>query len=318
MKNITHNKNQSGVALITAVLIIALAVTASVSIASNYQMNFHRTENAFNSGQAWAYAKGAEEWAMAILARDQKDNQPNYDGFDEAWWNNNEPLVFPLPNGYIEGKLEDAQSKLNINSLLIENEVNPEVKTRFERLFAILGIEVELVGALIDWIDADQQFTGSLGAESDIYIGLEPPYLPADGPMSDVTELRLIHGITDEIYAKLLPHVTALADTSATLNINTASAEILETLAVNVPSGLGQELVEERNDKPYKQPNDLVQKFQERGLTASINNSPIGVGTNHFLLNTTCVIGKSQVKMQSTIYRGGGSNLKVIKRSQNI
>ena len=242
MKNITHNKNQSGVALITAVLIIALAVTASVSIASNYQMNFHRTENAFNSGQAWAYAKGAEEWAMAILARDQKDNQPNYDGFDEAWWNNNEPLVFPLPNGYIEGKLEDAQSKLNINSLLIENEVNPEVKTRFERLFAILGIEVELVGALIDWIDADQQFTGSLGAESDIYIGLEPPYLPADGPMSDVTELRLIHGITDEIYAKLLPHVTALADTSATLNINTASAEILETLAVNVPSGLGQEL----------------------------------------------------------------------------
>ena len=71
---------QSGVALITAVLIIALAVTAAVTIAANYQLNFHRTENAFNSGQAWAYAKGAEEWAMAILARDQKDN--THDGYD--------------------------------------------------------------------------------------------------------------------------------------------------------------------------------------------------------------------------------------------
>lgn len=318
MKHYISHKKQSGVALITAVLIIALAVTASVSIASNYQLNFHRTENAFNSGQAWAYAKGAEEWAMAILARDQKDNQPNYDGFDESWWNNDEPLVFPLPNGYIEGKLEDAQNKLNINSLLNGNEVNPEIKIRFERLFAILGVDPALVGALIDWIDTDQQFTGALGAESDIYIGLEPPYLPADGPMNDVTELRLIHGITDEIYVKLLPHVTALPDATAVLNINTASAEVLETLGVNVPSGVGQELVEEREDRPFKQPNDLVRSFQERGLTASINNSPIGVGTNHFLLNTTCVIGKSQVKMQSMIYRGGGNNLQVIKRSQNI
>ena len=178
------NKNQSGVALITAVLIIAIAVTASVSIASNYQLNFHRTENAFNSGQAWAYAKGAEEWAFAILARDQKDNQANYDAYDESWWNNNEPLVFPLPNGYIEGKLEDAQSKLNVNTLINQDgTVNTTTVTRFERLFSILEIEPGLVGAIVDWIDDDDEFTGSLGAEGDIYIGLENAYLPADRPM---------------------------------------------------------------------------------------------------------------------------------------
>ena len=70
--NFKSKKKQSGVALITAVLIVALAVVASVSIAENYQLNFRRTVTAFNSGQAWSYAKGAEEWAMAILARDQK------------------------------------------------------------------------------------------------------------------------------------------------------------------------------------------------------------------------------------------------------
>ena len=92
--NFKSRKKQSGVALITAVLIVALAVVASVSIAENYQLNFRRTVTAFNSGQAWSYAKGAEEWAMAILARDQKDNA-GYDAHDEAWWNNGEPLVFP-------------------------------------------------------------------------------------------------------------------------------------------------------------------------------------------------------------------------------
>jgi len=34
---------QSGVALITAVLIVSLAVVASISIAENYELNFRRT-----------------------------------------------------------------------------------------------------------------------------------------------------------------------------------------------------------------------------------------------------------------------------------
>ncbi len=317
MKHTSRNK-QGGVALITAVLIVSLAVIASVSIAENYELNFRRTVTAFNSGQAWSYAKGAEEWAMAILARDQEDSR-DYDGFDEAWWNNNEPLVFPLPSGYIEGKLEDAQGKLNINLLKQGNTVNNTMKVRFERLFSKLDISPGLVCAIIDWIDSDTSNPECPeGAEADVYSRLEVSYLPADQPMSDISELRLVHGITDEMYFKLLPHVTALADLNATLNINTASAEVLETLGPNIPQGIGQELVEEREDKPFKNPQEFVNFLTQRGLTADIQNSPIAVGSNHFLLNTRCVIGNSQVKMVSMIYRGGGNNLRIIKRSQKL
>ena len=317
MYKLQSSKNkQAGVAVITAVLVLALAATAAISISANYQLNMRRTENAFNSGQAWAYAKGAEEWAMAILARDLEDS--TYDGLDEAWWNNNEALVFPLPNGFIEGKLEDAQGKLNINALVEGNKPDLVMKVRFERLFAILGIDQGLVGAIMDWIDQDQQFTGSLGAEADIYIGLEPPYLPADQPMQDISELRLVHGITQEIYEKLLPHVTVLSDTSAVLNVNTASAEVLETLGQNMNPGLGEELVESRDDKPFKQLADLQRhpSIQGQGITLDLNK--LGVGSSYFLLNTKCVIGASQVKMLSMIKRGGGNNLQVTKRSQKI
>jgi general secretion pathway protein K len=308
---------QSGVAVITAVLVLALAATAAISISANYQLNMRRTENAFNSGQAWAYAKGAEEWAMAILARDQKDS-PGYDGFDEAWWNNDEPLVFPLPGGLIEGKLEDAQGKLNVNLLKQGSTLNAGMKVRFERLFAKLDISPGLVCAIIDWIDSDLDPECSEGAEADIYSSLDAPYLPADQPMSDISELRLVHGITEEMYFKLLPHITALSDVNTPLNVNTASAEVLETLGPNIPSGVGQELVEEREEKPFKQPQDLVNNLNQRGLTADINNSPIAMGSNYFLLNTKCVIGNSQVKMVSMIHRGGGNNLTVVKRSQNL
>jgi len=42
------------------------------------------------------------------------------------------------------------------------------------------------------------------------------------------------------------------------------------------------------------------------------------VGSNYFLLNTTCVIGDSRVKMVSMIHRGGGNTLNIVKRSQDL
>lgn len=314
--NYNSKHKQSGVALITAVLIVALAVVASISIAESYQLNFRRTVTAFNSGQAWSYAKGAEEWAMAILARDLEDNG-GYDGHDEAWWNNGEPLVFPLPGGFIEGQLEDVQGKLNVNALIKAGEPDPVMFKRFERLFASLEINIGLVGAIQDWIDADQNFTGADGAEADIYIGLEPPYLPADQPMQDISELRLVHGIDEETYNKLLLHITALPSDSV-LNLNTASANVLESLGQNIPQGLGEEIVSEREDNPFRQPNEFVNILTERGLTADINDGTVGVGSSYFILNTKSVIGSSQVKMVSMIHRGGGNNIKVVKRSQNL
>lgn len=314
--NFKSKNKQSGVALITAVLIVALAVVASISIAENYQLNFRRSVTAFNSGQAWSYAKGAEEWAMAILARDLEDNG-GHDGFDEAWWNNGEPLVFPLPGGFIEGKLEDVQGKLNVNLLIKAGKPDPVMFKRFERLFASLEINTGLVGAVQDWIDVDQNFTGADGAEADIYIGLEPPYLPADQLMQDISELRLVHGIDEETYYKLLPHVTALPSNTV-LNLNTASANVLESLGLNIPQGVGEELVAEREDKPFKSPIDFAKHPRLQGITLDINDGTVGVGSNYFILNTKSVIGSSQVKMVSMIHRGGGNNLTVVKRSQKL
>ncbi len=134
---------------------------------------------------------------------------------------------------------------------------DPLVRKTFEILFTNLNINPGLVCAIIDWIDADVNPACPDGAEVDIYTGLEVPYLPSDQPMQDISELRLVHGITDDIYTSLLPHLTALPDNNAVLNLNTASAQVLESLGKNISPGTGEELVEYRSDKPFKNINDI-------------------------------------------------------------
>jgi general secretion pathway protein K len=113
-------------------------------------------------------------------------------------------------------------------------------------LFQRLGIDPTLVGALIDWIDADDIPTGAGGAESSYYRGLEKPYTARNGPMETIAELRLIKGFTDEVLLKLgARRVGGIVDPATNLyltavpmpqgggwrvNLNTAPVAILQSL----------------------------------------------------------------------------------------
>lgn len=305
---------QSGVAVITAVLVLAIAATAAATIAANHQLDIRRTENSITSSQAWSYAKGAEQWAKAILARDAKNS--SYDALDEEWAI--ELLPFPLPGGSIEGKIEDAQGKLNLNSLVEEDDKpNPIAKQRVSRLLASLDINPNLVEAIIDWIDRNPNPAGSDGAERDIYRGLENPYFPADQPMADISELRLVRGFDQEIYDKLLDHVTALPG-DAKLNLNSASAEVLSSLNPKITPALANDLVKEREDEPYKQAVDFLRHPLLQAQNITLDTLGLDVNSNYFNLTTKAVIGKSHVKLTSTIHRLGANNLKVVKRSQKL
>ena len=308
-----HLKYQKGVAVITAVLVLAIAATAASTIAANYQLDMRRTENTISSSQAWAYAKGAEQWTKAILARDAEDS--THDSLDEDWAIELPP--FELPGGYIIGKIEDAQGKLNLNQLWDGKEIDLITKGRVERLLTSLEINPNLVHAIIDYIDPNQDFSGQDGAERDIYIGLETPYLPADQDMSDISELRLVHGIDQKIYDKLLPHVTILPR-GTTLNLNTVSAEVLACLDDKIKLDLAKELVTEREDEPYKQPADFINHPLLRAEEITVDTWNIGVSSKYFNLNTRAIIGNSRVQMTSTIERKGGKNLVVYKRGQKL
>lgn len=302
---------QIGIALLTAVLVLALAAIAATSIASNHQLSIRRTENSVFGSQAWSYLNGGEAWVKVILARDLDDSDTDHN--NESWATRLPAL--PLPGGYISGEVHDQQGKININNLVTGNEFDPLTRTRLERLFVLLELDKTLVQAIIDWIDPDVEAIPPNGAEDDYYTRLEQPYLTANQPMSHISELRLVKGFTQEVYDTVSPYLTALPATTA-ININTAEPAVIAALSNEIGLSLAENIVSDRDDEPF----EFLREFITHPLLQGkkVNTEALSLQSNYFNLHSEVKIGNSFIKNISTIERIDSNNLAVIARTPGI
>ena len=231
---------QRGVALITALLVIALVTAAAVAMASRQQLDIRRTANMLQRDQAYVYAMGAEIMARAVLAKDD----PQKDHKEEDWGKSG--ATIPFEGGLLTGTLEDIQGRFNLNNVVKNGVASPPDVERLKRLLQILkgkspsdpDKEVwknaeppDLANAVLDWIDADSNVSSS-GAEDSDYLQTERPYRAANAPMASTSELLLVRGFTAGIYREVAPYVTALPEYTK-INVNTAKLEVLRSLDQN-------------------------------------------------------------------------------------
>jgi len=122
-------------------------------------------------------------------------------------------------------RITDENSKLPINALMPPNENTPPPQVWvdiFKGFFGSFKIDPEVVDALIDWLDADDNPRGTGGAEKSYYQSRPIPYAPPNGPMRTPGELRLVKGLDDvETLAKLFPGATPEAVADLDLGSNT-------------------------------------------------------------------------------------------------
>jgi len=308
----TSIARQRGVAIITALLIVAIATTVSVAISTRLQLDVRRTGNIIAGDQAYLYTLAAESWSQRILKEDRKENEIDHLG--ENWAIELPPL--PVEGGYIQGKLTDLQSCFNINSLLGADADITLARTRLERLLVNLKIDKANTQAIIDWLDDDLQTTIPDGAEDVYYMNLERPYRTANAPMQSSSELRLIKGFEDpELYATVLPHVCAFG-VNAPININTASAEVLRSLADGISDSDIEKIIEQRNDTAFKTINEFT-SFNDLNKKITSTES-LSVDTEYFMLQTESTIGQVRVITYSIIHRTSDGNTTVIARSQGV
>lgn len=91
--------------------------------------------------------------------------------------------------------LLDESSKLNLNMLVSQVE---DEETLQQSLLQLPGMTQEIIDAIRDWIDADDE-PSELGAEITYYGALEEPYKPRNGPLQSVDELLLVRGISADL-----------------------------------------------------------------------------------------------------------------------
>lgn len=303
---------QKGVALITALLIVALATVITVELSTRLQLDIRRTSNIIASDQASLYLMEAEYWSRRILKDDRKNN--NYDHLDEDWAMEIPPL--PVEGGSIQGKLSDLQACFNLNSLYQGGKVSALAQDRFKRLMQKLSTPpgTDLSQAIIDWIDADINTTVPDGAEDGYYLNLEWPYRSTNQAIQSLSELRLIKGFEDDQIIQETKDWLCAFGSAADINVNTAPVEVLESLAAGISTTIADDIVANRQNTPYETMNDFL--TTHKLSTIITNTNGLSVSSDYFLLETEANIGQARTLMYSIIQRDNDGNTQVLARSQ--
>ena len=224
MKN---DSSQRGIALLTILVMVALATILAATIAKRQTNTAENTGYLMRQDQSLLYAKSAEAFFSELLIQDS-ENGGNIDHLQENWA---KPMpAFPVEDGFISGRLLDESGKFNLNNLLkADGSVDDSARRWFEKLLQRVGLPAELSQAVIDWQDADDETTGAMGAESNYYQGLDPSYLASNTRFHQVEELKLVRGFEGKNYDLIAPYVTALPEATK-INMNTAAPLLLASI----------------------------------------------------------------------------------------
>jgi type II secretory pathway component PulK len=223
---------------------LALAVSAYVSASI-------RTARAVKTATAGRYAAraGVESAVVAALA------PTNAMGLDADRWNN-DPDRF---SGAIdfgddqEGTFvvtytcasADGTVVTNVGVTCEEARINVSrlsdrsVRAMFEHLLQAQGgvdrlTAKQISAAVMDWCDEDDDESDTMltgGSESEYYATLSPPYACHDGPMDSVHELRLVQGVTPDLFAAIEPYITVHGE-GEKIHVNMAAPVVLRCAAL--------------------------------------------------------------------------------------
>lgn len=296
-------KQHKGVALISALVVVALATTAAATLTTAQQLGLRRAENLISRDQAHQYLVAAESWVGVLLKRDAEETETDH--LDEAWAQTLPPL--PVDGGTLSGKLTDLTGLLNINEIVTEDGKLSNIhQDRFRKLLETLELNVALLDPVVDWIDPDKDPISGNGAEDNYYLSLEKPYRPSNRPFVSVSELLLLRDFDAESYEKLRPFVSTLPE-PLLLNINTAPLEIL--MALGLEQADAESVIESR---PFEKVEDFT--ALEAVKKAEIDAEGLDVNSSYFLLEAQARIGRSSIKQYSILRREKGK-ITVVSRS---
>jgi general secretion pathway protein K len=304
-------RRERGVALITAVLMVALATILAVNVGFRGYLEQRRSMTLFALDQGYQVALGAEAWAADILRADKRDTKTDHAA--EVWATPIPPL--PIDGGELEGRLEDMQGRFNLNSLLREDgKVNEPAVAQLERILEALDLEARWARFIVDWIDTDTDPGFPDGAEDGVYTGQAPPYRTANMPITRVSELLALPEFGLERYQRLAPYVAALP-AGTPLNLCSASGIVIDALSDGVESFSvdPDHLAEMRTDKCFPNLNDLRAAVGQAAFDGM--QERLSEQSSYFGATVWVTIGTTQFTLYSLLHRSDAGLVRPILRS---
>ncbi len=227
--------NRSGSVLVYVVWVVLLLSVFAAGIGSQAHAALDLSDRMLSQLRARYIARGAVQYAARLLALDPS---PAADDLNESWAN--APLLFGqhpmVPQGFtVRGVFPEGSGNRGVideDRRISLNAAPDEILTRLvEQTGGIPREDArQIVEAIEDWRDADSD-ERSFGAEDYYYRSLSDAYDCKDAPFQNIEELRLIRGMTPDLYQRLEPYVTVYG--SGRVNLNTAERPVLEALGLS-------------------------------------------------------------------------------------
>ena len=339
----------------TVLLVVAFVVILIVEVRKTVTYQAQLNRNLIHRDQAYSYLIGMEELAKIYLKKAFDSEKEETVHLGQAWAQDD--IVFPIDGGSMTASITDMQSCFNLNSLgILDNKnaigdgagrgqpANPDPGgltprnplplragltpvSASEEIFTTLlekvldDTEVQpsaLSAAVKDWIDEDTTPSGPDGVEDIYYQGLEIPYLPPNGPIAHVSELRTIKSFDNTSYSKMRDYICVLPNgKDYKLNVNTIPSDRSELLYAalggNISQTIVNEVISERPDKGY----DLEAFWAKVGSKTKVKKALVerlDVTSTYFQVDAKAEINRTKVYMTTLFVREDDNNFKVVSR----
>lgn len=293
-------RKQQGVVIVVALFIVALVATMAYVMMARLERDTRRTQLIVRDTQAEFYAQASVLWAKDLLRSNIEKRKP--DALVDVM-----PVTSPenQENGYrIKSTIYDMQSRFNLN-----NVSQAEGMAGFERLLKILLPDVkeeqarEIVRAVAEWVSLGQQ-----DGANQYYSELTLPYRAAHRFMQNVSELRLVKGITPSVFQALRPYVTALPVVTP-VNVQTAPAPVLASLSTAFTMEAAKALVAVRAQKPFI----TVEQFKKSDIVKNHSlkdekGTSLTTVSQFFLVETHVSIENQEAVIYTLLERQGQGN----------
>ena len=288
--------NERGIALLVTLLILVLVVALAHEVFRIGAQSAQTGAYGRDSIRCILLAEGGTGAARIALRVDARDNQ--YDTLDEIW--SRAALPITLGDGEVRVTIEDEERKIDLNRIMLPNgnATDDRRLAVFQRLLDTLGIDRAVADAVVDWLDNDDNPRVG-GAESSWYLGLPGPYRAKNDLFDTTGELRLVRGVTDEVFEKLRPFVTV--SSSGLVNINTAPKEVLMSLSAGtdlneggaIDASTADEIIAYRQNHPFTTASQIgnVSPFLRDLFARTLVRTLVDVRSTYFHVRSSGDVG---------------------------
>lgn len=260
---------QRGVALISVLLVMSLALLLTGAMLRSHRLLIATTAQQIHQVHLRQLSLAGERWAwqQLVSAASGEDGARRRIHPGQAWAR--ERVPFDVDGGRLEVHIEDLAGRFNLNAVFRGGQIDQITQRRWTRLLEQLDIP---------------RFAMPEGAS---------------GGLADVSQLRLLTGVDGRVLERLRPWVSVLP-TGASLNVNTAPAQVLASLEGLTPAAAG-ELVSQRPAAGYASAQDFTQSPMLSGL--EISSHGLGVDSRWFRVSVDAELGGQRMRLVSDFER---------------